>query len=159
MSLLLHYPLNGDLTNKGILNKCGLVQNLSDNQVGFVNGKLGKSAWFDTVANRYLKTSHSCNQILEDGSPFTLVAWFYLDNLPIDYSHKTGIVGCNNWRGKGIGIGILETGKIVFHYDSSTESKELSSTMNVVAGEWYHVACTYDGSIMKIYINGVLDST
>lgn len=31
--------------------------------------------------------------------------------------------------------------------------------MNVVAGEWYHVACTYDGSVMRTYINGVLDST
>ncbi|MBM3203605.1 hypothetical protein FJZ55_06855, partial [Candidatus Woesearchaeota archaeon] len=33
-----------------------------------------------------------------------------------------------------------------------------TSTGSLIQGEWNHIAATYDGSTMKVYINGVLDS-
>jgi hypothetical protein len=35
----------------------------------------------------------------------------------------------------------------------------VSSATNVAVNVWQHVACTYDGSVMNIYINGVLDAS
>ncbi|MEQ1643028.1 MAG: LamG-like jellyroll fold domain-containing protein [Pyrinomonadaceae bacterium] len=35
----------------------------------------------------------------------------------------------------------------------------VESTTVIVAGQWYHVAATYDAQALKIYVNGVLDGT
>jgi len=35
---------------------------------------------------------------------------------------------------------------------------EVNSTSNVVFGRWMHVAGVYDGAVMKIYVNGVLEA-
>lgn len=35
----------------------------------------------------------------------------------------------------------------------------VSSTTTPVAGEWYHIAGTFDGTALRIYLNGVLEST
>lgn len=60
---------------------------------------------------------------------------------------------------------------IIFRYDSDTSSLELfvggatiqtlagTTGTNLVAGEWTHVAATYDGSTMKVYKNGVVSPT
>ncbi|WP_343522439.1 LamG-like jellyroll fold domain-containing protein [Pedobacter sp.] len=37
--------------------------------------------------------------------------------------------------------------------------KKLNSTTALSANTWYHIAATYDGSTMKIYINGTLDAS
>lgn len=37
--------------------------------------------------------------------------------------------------------------------------KKLNSATALTANTWYHVAATYDGATMKIYINGVLDAS
>jgi hypothetical protein len=35
----------------------------------------------------------------------------------------------------------------------------MQSNTKLQKGKWYHVVCIYDGSKMKIYINGTLDSS
>jgi hypothetical protein len=36
---------------------------------------------------------------------------------------------------------------------------DLKSAKNISAGDWYHIAATYDRTTLKIYINGVLDNS
>jgi hypothetical protein len=36
---------------------------------------------------------------------------------------------------------------------------QLSGTTSLKPNTWYHVAATYDGAMMKLYVNGVLDGT
>ncbi len=35
----------------------------------------------------------------------------------------------------------------------------VASTLGILAGSWYHVAATYDGSTIRLYVNGRLDSS
>jgi hypothetical protein len=40
---------------------------------------------------------------------------------------------------------------------NGTSSNRVTSTTQVAAGQFYHLACTWDGSQLRLYINGVLN--
>jgi len=48
-------------------------------------------------------------------------------------------------------------GKYVFYFDGGTG--RVISTTNWNTGQWAHIAVTYDGSYVKMYVNGVLESS
>jgi len=47
--------------------------------------------------------------------------------------------------------------KVQFCLQSGTHEAWLSSKKELPEGEWSHFACTYDGKMARIYVNGVLD--
>ncbi|MBS1959474.1 MAG: LamG domain-containing protein [Bdellovibrionales bacterium] len=47
---------------------------------------------------------------------------------------------------------------LIFFVNSST-TVNLMSLSNVTNGSWHHVACTYDGNAMRLYIDGVMDNS
>lgn len=53
------------------------------------------------------------------------------------------------------------SGKVSCQTTNSTGgiTKEVFTTNTISAGAWTHMACTFDGSNLRIYINGVLDNT
>ena len=42
-------------------------------------------------------------------------------------------------------------------FQLNNDSGDLVGGTNLVVGQWYHVAATFDGTQMKLYVNGVLD--
>jgi hypothetical protein len=38
-------------------------------------------------------------------------------------------------------------------------TRKVNSPTNLVAGTWYHVAATFDGSVMRLYLNGQLNAS
>src|SRR4051812_2616211 len=52
----------------------------------------------------------------------------------------------------------ISGGKVMFCLDD-VDTTGIKSTATLNTGQWYHVAVTWDGATVKIYINGVLDSS
>ncbi|MBD2722668.1 endo-beta-N-acetylglucosaminidase [Hymenobacter armeniacus] len=46
-----------------------------------------------------------------------------------------------------------------FVMNTGTLSRKLTSATTLTAGTWYHLAATYDGAAMRLYINGVLNAS
>ncbi len=98
---------------------------------------------------------------------FTVESWVYLnDNSTTQYIANNGWAS-HCWPGWSLGIGSIystQTGKAVFIINRDnvfpqTNYTEVVSTEPVPVGQWVHIAASYDGSNLRLYINGVLNST
>ncbi|HCN51060.1 MAG TPA: hypothetical protein DIT10_18540 [Chryseobacterium sp.] len=58
-----------------------------------------------------------------------------------------------------LGDANVANNKVQFVLSINNVQQKLASTTALNANTWYHVAATYDGASMKIYINGVLDAS
>lgn len=90
---------------------------------------------------------------INPATAFTLEAWVN----PREASSITMSVIGKNYQ-TGYFLGIQSSGRIVFYpKGGSFLRSRVSGT--VPAGQWTHIAATYNGSLTSIYINGVLDTS
>ncbi len=93
-----------------------------------------------------------------DTNAFTISCWIKPENL----AAKQGIVGkwggtvTGNWYESPYMIAFDDYGKvrIAIGADVSTGSIYIPAS-NFTSGNWYHIAATYDGSVLRGYLNGV----
>jgi len=129
--------------------------------IGGNDGALGGNAGFDTgfVGEAFGfsggAVSLSTQPPLAEG--FTIDAWVNFDDTNFDTDQR--IFGNNqgflrkNVVGEGNGFAVF-----VRLDDGSVEPRAQSTTVPV-AGTWTHVAGTWDGTTLKIYVNGQLEDT
>lgn len=98
-------------------------------------------------------TSTSLNITYE----LSMEAWIY----PRSYgAEPSGIIHKTEYSGSsydGAYRLMVDAGRIIFGINGTFDSNELYGNTLIPTGDWTHVAGVYDGSTMKIYINGVLD--
>lgn len=51
------------------------------------------------------------------------------------------------------------TNKVIVTYVYDGGGKQVKGTINVPIGQWAHIAMTFDGSISRLYVNGVADGS
>ena len=87
------------------------------------------------------------------GNHMTLSAWFKADNFDFIEQRiisKSGVFELGTtWGGF---FGWLVYPKVSFKIGNVV--LETGPSTDLIGGKWYHVAATYDGSAMKIYLNG-----
>ena len=101
-------------------------------------------------------------QKLNPRKQVTYEAWIYwindnageLDDLQTIYfnghsERQLQITESDHWHGGR---------EILFRLNTTSGTYHLYSTTKINTNEWYHIVATYDGSKMRIYINGKLDS-
>lgn len=88
---------------------------------------------------------------------FTVEAW-------VNYQNHSGsyIITNEGWTSatgaEGFSLRLYET-KMEFVLGANAEWPAVRSTMDIQLDTWYHVAATYSGTEIKLYINGVLDAS
>lgn len=149
MALKLWLPLQGDLHNQGLYN-------LPDPSVSSVtwdpNGKLG-------YCSNKTAIWHLQNEIVEN--IWSIAIW--INNKSGSWSSSNNIIFCKNAS--------TSEGHIYFSIKGGTQFivgvnkyTENSYAFNFEANKWYHLAATYNGYTLKMYINGeevksVVDTT
>lgn len=101
------------------------------------------------------------------GNNVSMFAWVNFDNFavnPIGIGGTHTIIGDGYSAGTGMGFNVVTDGsKKVVAINTGTGNTrtwgDYKGTTNISAGTWYHIGFTYNGSQIKIYVNGVLDAT
>lgn len=115
------------------------------------------SAYVFTPTN-FARIPHNANQVL--GSCFTIAAWVKPSaSFGLPFNGRIDIV--SKW-GSGMASYVMSlntTGHIQAHTYNGSTVQVSTSASPISGGVWSHIAITFDGSKMRFYINGILNST
>ena len=104
-----------------------------------------------------------CGNIGFGGSAITLEGWVWVDNFLGSAGDINSIFG----REYGGGHMLLrfqdgndaDDRLVSFQLTIGSSTEEVKTVTAIEEGRWYHLAGVYDGSAIKIYINGVMDNS
>ena len=118
------------------------------------SGQSGSAVCFDGI-NDHINVSDSSS--LDLSNKFTLSLWFKPSQL------LNGASGRKDLLQKFTSYWLIlnypaNDGKLEFILNTGSP-RVASTTTSWLSNQWYHAAATYDGATMKLYINGVLESS
>lgn len=105
-----------------------------------------------------------CGSINMNGSALTLQAWVKVQAFKSTSPWISSVIGTEDPTTSSsaflrIGDGNLAPEKPQFVLRINGAPQKLDAISSLTTNNWYHLAGTYDGTTMKLYINGVLDNT
>jgi len=130
------------------------------NSVTSATGKVNKAAQFIAENLEYLTVTPNAN--LQVSGNFSIAGWFYLFNLP------TMVFACQDgataparcWLLSYVAGGTTRFQFTVYDNAGAQDTVTANNFGAPLAGQWYFIACTRDGSNIKISVNGgTQDST
>ncbi len=140
------YSMDFDASDAG-----GLYDGTPTNVDFGVGGQINYGARFNG-SNSKIDTGDS---IISTGA-FSASFWTKLDTLP-SASSPAFVSNESNTGNVGFEVGInYITNKVHFFFGAG--SVIVNSNSALVANTWYHIACTYDGTNLKMYIDGNLQT-
>lgn len=133
--------------------------NLTDNNtVLYDTGKIGNAADFTASNDESLSITDGSQTGLEPAQ-FSISFWFYANAT----GGSRGLVGKNHstsWNSPYSSYQIYLDGTTIRLNTGSSGSQEtIAADTTAEVDTWYHIVGTYDGSHIRIYVNGNEDAT
>jgi hypothetical protein len=144
--LVAHWKLDGDATDSA-----GTSHGTVRGNPVWATGKVDRALRLDGVDD-YVDCGNKA--ALNLTSRITVAAWVNITAVPSD--HRAVISkGDSAWR-----ISTLQSQrKFHFAVGGAPDWPAADGSQEVAAGQWHHVAGTYDGAAIRLYVDGVLDGT
>ena len=123
-----------------------------------------KSAFFNTINSQDSidQAFTSTYTLPTTSSPFTVEAWVYPTTVPngggivnetyAATGNPIGFTLYTNWSGQTVSSGPYPA----FGFYDGANWVNVTSSVSILPGRWYHIAGVFTGSQMRIYVNGVL---
>jgi len=153
-TLVAHWTLDGDsLDSSGNNNNATKHGNVT-----YGPGMYGQAAQFHGNGD-YLQVPNNPGIQLRSGQEYSVAAYVNAAGLGQQNVLIHGL-GCSTWASWFLGVqggepdAALSPNKFVFGARSTGGSGYIGATGDAVAGEWVHLAATYDGTTLKLYVNG-----
>lgn len=97
------------------------------------------------------------------GNAMSLSAWVKPESFKTSSPFISSIAGIENGDGNTamlrFGDASVPKDKVQFVLSIAGQAKKLTSNTAVAAGQWHNIVGTYDGTAMKIFIDGIEDAT
>jgi hypothetical protein len=128
------------------------------NGTGFTSGKVGLAFAFNGV-NQFVQVPDAPS--LDPTNSLTMEMWVNVTG----YSSNDGVVIVGKDNPYAVRQYLLSLGNVsgqwVFrpHVGVPGGLRYFNGTMPIQLNTWYHVAMTYDGSSLKLFVNGILDGS
>jgi hypothetical protein len=117
----------------------------------WVNGQLGGALDFNGSSD-FVEIPQ--NPRLSITGAITIAAW---TNMRANSSGEMAIVSKGGWAANDLPYELTEErGGVIFWQFYNDAGRDSCSPNSPSAGEWHHIAATYDGKVFKCYIDGVL---
>jgi hypothetical protein len=164
----LHYatplPTSMGLIGYWRLNEPGGSQAIDSSGRGFhgtlvngpsrVQGQFGRALRFDGVND---SVSVPDSATLRLTNHFSLAFWVRRTGIVTDHARLIG-KGQTSLRNYGVWLTAGPAPTLLFQFQSEAgDFQDVLANRVLMANRWYHVACTWDGSIGRIYIDGDMD--
>ncbi|MBL3546775.1 endo-beta-N-acetylglucosaminidase H [Chryseobacterium sp. KMC2] len=98
-----------------------------------------------------------------NGNAVTFEGWVKVNTFKTAFPYISSVIGIevgdNNSAILRLGDATLANNKLQFTLSFGSSQIKLNGNTALNANTWYHVAATYDGATMKLYVNGNLDAS
>jgi len=103
--------------------------------------------------------AYSNSTVNLSGSAITLETWVYVTAFQATSPYISGLVGVGTGAYLRLGDANIPNGnKVQFVLNFGGTESKLTSNSILKTGHWYHIAGTYDGANMNLFINGIKDT-
>ena len=116
----------------------------------------------DRASSSYALSNVSATglSVMKDG--YTVEFWFRYDDVPANYQSIIQIVGSGKTVAERTFMLYISSASLVHEFADNSTGVQKQSTVAISEiddGLWHHIACTWDGTYLKIYIDFQLKST
>lgn len=122
----------------------------SRSEIKVIVANLGTHLDFDGTNDEVVVPAETINNL----ASATIETWVYLNSIGTDQSIFTKQ---SNFENTYVNFQVMADGSV--YYKSKNNSGQISSNTLLSAGQWYHIALSFDGGDADLYINGVLDAS
>jgi len=117
--------------------------------------KFGKALSFDG-SNDYVLSVFNANDVIEDDDPFTMEAWIKNPNTD---TLRTIVSWGEHLFNKDRSLWLYTNTGVLCLYFYPTTTNMVSGTSDLRDNKWHYVAGTWDGSLGRVYVDGILENS
>lgn len=123
----------------------------------WVRGKIGPALDFNRTAD-YVEVKD--NGSFKAPEAVTVAMWVKLEHIGRRMGGRDYAIIAKSGQGLGTTFGLrVENWRGVLKWQANSDDTRLESRTQLSPKKWYHVVCTYDGRIARMYLNGQEDAS